>query len=485
MAHKRLMAVFVVAALAAAACGGDDETSTTDAATPTTAAAETTAPADTEPADTEPAADTTAPADTAADTTAPATDESAFVVDTEACEDPDAANAVIEGDIKIGTSIPLTGGPAALFAPFADGFQAYFDYINATEGGVNGQTLVPIVKDDQYTADITKTNVDSLVFDDEVALLSGIIGSPNNAAIQADMNALCVPQLWAATGAPSWGAVDVYPWTTGLLVPYAVESRVFLEYATGENPDVATAALFYVNNEFGQAYAEAFKAQVEEFGIELVAEETIDVTDSGAPSGQLTNIAAANPDIVLAVPLGAQCIAFMTELGNVKAANPDFAPAVYQTATCANQLFFGAAGAGGDGVLTSSNLVDVANPENASLPAVSTYLEAFTSVNADANPAGIAVAGWLAGEMTVATLKKAAEDCPEGITRACIINAARNIDFTPSLFREGLSAVMNAGDGFIAEGTQIISWDAANQVFVDQGDVIDVEGTTGVYTPAS
>ena len=203
MAHKRLMAVFVVAALAAAACGGDDETSTTDAATPTTAAAETTAPADTEPADTEPAADTTAPADTAADTTAPATDESAFVVDTEACEDPDAANAVIEGDIKIGTSIPLTGGPAALFAPFADGFQAYFDYINATEGGVNGQTLVPIVKDDQYTADITKTNVDSLVFDDEVALLSGIIGSPNNAAIQADMNALCVPQLWAATGAPS------------------------------------------------------------------------------------------------------------------------------------------------------------------------------------------------------------------------------------------------------------------------------------------
>jgi branched-chain amino acid transport system substrate-binding protein len=343
---------------------------------------------------------------------------------------------------------------------------------------------VPIIKDDQYTADITKTNVDSLVFDDEVALISGIIGTPNNAAVQADMNALCVPQLWAATGAPAWGAVNDFPWTTGLLVPYAVETRVFLEYATANLPEVATAALFFVNNEFGQAYADAFKEQAAEYGIEIVAEETIDVADSGAPSAQLTNIVAAAPDIVLAVPLGAQCIAFMGELGNVKAANPDFNPAVYQTATCANPIFFGAPGQGADGVLTSSNLLDVSNPANAEIPEVATYLEAFTSVKPDGNPAGIAVAGWLAAEMTVATLKAAAAACPDGITRACIINAARTIDYTPSLFRDGLSAVMNTEDGYVAEGTQIIEWDFEAATFIDLGEVINVEGTTGVYTPA-
>jgi 2,3,4,5-tetrahydropyridine-2-carboxylate N-succinyltransferase len=38
----------------------------------------------------------------------------------------------------------------------------------------------------------------------------------------------------------------------------------------------------------------------------------------------MTNLAEANPDTILAVPLGAQCIAFMTELGNAQAANPDF-----------------------------------------------------------------------------------------------------------------------------------------------------------------
>ena len=56
-------------------------------------------------------------------------------------------------------------------------------------------------------------------------MLSGIIGSPNNLAIQADMNAQCIPQLWASTGAPDWGNIEEYPWTTGLLVPYAIESR--------------------------------------------------------------------------------------------------------------------------------------------------------------------------------------------------------------------------------------------------------------------
>jgi branched-chain amino acid transport system substrate-binding protein len=484
MAHKRWLSVIVGAALIAASCGGDDDGASTTAsggeATTTAAASETTVgDSVTEETTTDTATDTSVD-----DTAVEEPSGAAFAVNTDDCEDPDAANAVIEGDIKIGTSIPLSGGPAALFAPFGQGYQAFFDYINETEGGVNGQTLVPIIKDDQYTADLTKTAVDELIFEDEVALVSGVIGSPNNAAIQADLNAQCIPQLWASTGAPGWGAVDVYPWTTGLLVPYAVETRAFLEFVKSENPDAATAGLLYVNNEFGQAYADAFKAQVSEYGIEIVSEQTIDVADGGAPSGQLNSIAAENPDMVMAIPLGAQCIAFLGELGNVKAANADFDPLVYQTATCANPLFFTGPSAAADGVYTSTNLIDVNNPANADVPAVKTYIEAFSSAAPDANPGGIAVAGWLAGEMTYATLVAALETCPDGLTRACIINAARNIDYTPTLFREGLSAQMDAGDGYIAEGTQIIAWSDAGQVFVDVGEVINVEDVMGVYTPA-
>ena len=95
-----------------------------------------------------------------------------------------------------------------------------------------------------------------------------------------------------------------------------------------------------------------------------MAEESIEAADSGAPSAQMTNIVAAAPDAILAVPLGAQCIAFMTELGNAKAANPDFTPDMYQTATCANKIFFGAVANGGaTACLHVENLKDVNNPD--------------------------------------------------------------------------------------------------------------------------
>ena len=62
--------------------------------------------------------------------------------------------------------------------------------------------------------------------------------------------------------------------------------------------------MLQADDKFGQAYAEAFKEAAAEVGIEIVAEETIDTADSGAPSGQMTNLAEANPDTILAVPLG-------------------------------------------------------------------------------------------------------------------------------------------------------------------------------------
>jgi ABC-type branched-subunit amino acid transport system substrate-binding protein len=196
----------------------------------------------------------------------------------------------------------------------------------------------------------------------------------------------------------------------------------------------------------------------------------------------MTNLVAADPDVILAVPLGAQCIAFMTELGNAQAANPDFDPLVYQTATCANPVFFGAVSNGGnDGVYTSSNLIDVNNAANLENPAVVEYLEAFASTGSDADPGGIAVAGWLAMEVAVKAIQDAAD--AGNLSREGIINAARNIDYKPGLLREGLNFQMDATDGYIAEGTQIQYWDAANSVFLDVGEVLDFEDFLGVYNP--
>ena len=264
-------------------------------------------------------------------------------------------------------------------------------------------------------------------------------------------------------------------------MPYAIESNVWAEQAAADG--ATTAGLFYVNNEFGQAYAEAFEEAAAENGIEIVATETIEPTDSGAPSGQVTNLVAADPDTILAVPLGAQCIAFMTELGNQQAANPDFDATVYQTATCANPVFFGAVTNGGsDGVFTSNNLKDINDPAVAeSDQGVIDYLEAFAATGSEADPGGIAAAGWESMEVAVKAIQEAAD--AGNLSREGIINAARNVNYSSPLLLDELTYVMNADDGFLAEGTQLRVWSDADQLFIVQGDPIELNGTLGRLHP--
>ena len=73
------------------------------------------------------------------------------------------------------------------------------------------------------------------------------------------LNEECVPQLEALTGSPAWGEAADYPWTTGALLPYNVETQMYVEDIVKEFPDGATAALFYTNNDFGQVYSDAFE----------------------------------------------------------------------------------------------------------------------------------------------------------------------------------------------------------------------------------
>jgi len=486
MKSRKIAALAVTAALALAACGGDDDddtSSATDAPAPTTGeapAATTAAPATTDgeaPATTDGEAPATTDGEAPATTAAPAGAE--FAVDVSVCDDPGAATAAIEGPITIGTSYPQSGGPAVLFQPAGDGFQAYIDYYNEANGGINGQTIEVIAKDDQYAADQTKNNVDELVFDDEVNLLSGIIGTANNAAVQADLNAMCIPQLWALTGSTMWGAVDQYPFTSGVLVPYAIEVEAFLTYL--QEQGASRLGLIYVNNDFGQEYKDAVDARAGEYGVEVVVEETIDAADSGAPTAQVSNLVAADVDAILAVPLGAQCIAFMSEIGNAQAANADFDPFIYQTGVCASTVFFGAVSNGGnDGVLTTTQFKDVANPEvAASDEDVITYLEAFAASGSAADPSGLAAAGWVTAEATVHVLEEAA--ATGVLSRESIANAARNVDWKPSLLREGLSFRMDATDGYAAEGAQLVAWDVAVGSFVDVGEVQSFDGLLGVF----
>lgn len=456
----RLVAAFTVGALLVAACSDDKKTDSTTASTTADSAVDTTT-GDTPP-------DTTG--DTAADTTEPAA-PSGWAVNTDDCIDPAAAEAPIEGTIKIGSVMPLTGESSAdeAFAPVKDGWLAYMDFAN--ENGILGDLKIEAsVEDDQYSKDLTPGAV-SKELDAGVQVFSGIIGSPNNLAVRETLNQECVPQLSSLTGSPAWGEVADFPWTTGELVPYGTESKIYATQIAQQYPEGATVALFYLNSEFGQVYADAFKELAPDYGLDIVDEQTIEAGDNARPVAQITSIADKAPDVIMAVPLGVGCVTFLGELADKKAQTPGWTPATFITNTCASSLILAGAGATADGIYTSGNLIDVTDPANAAIPAVKDYVDFMTAAGKEAIIT-TATAGWVTAEVTVAIIKQA-QASPEGLSRASIINAARNFTYTPSLARDGVVFKSNGEeDPFLAESLQVLQYNFATATFSNIGDLI-------------
>lgn len=456
----RMLAAFTAGALMIAACSDDStESDSTSAVTTGDTTAVTTG---------ETTGETTVD-ETVVETTEPAA--AGWAVNTDDCIDPDAANELIEGTINIASVMPLTGDTSAdeAFAPVKDGWLAYMDYANE-QGLLGDVTINATVEDDQYSKDLTPGAV-SAAIDNGAHVFSAIIGTPQNLAVRDTLNEECIPQLNNMTGAPDWGQVAEYPWTSGQLVPYGTESKVYAKQISELYPDGATVALFYVNSEFGQVYADAFKELADEYGLEIVDEQTIEATDATPPASQITSIADKAPDVIMAVPLGIGCVTFLGALAEKKAQSAGWAPATFITNTCASSLILGAAGAAADGIYTSNNLTDITDPANAAIPSVKTYVDYMASIG-KSDIASTASAGWSVAETTVAIIMQA-QASPEGLTRASIINAARNFTFTPSLARDGVVFTsMGEEDPFLAETLQVLQYDADAKTFTNIGDLI-------------
>jgi ABC-type branched-subunit amino acid transport system substrate-binding protein len=457
----RAGALLAAGALLVAACSSSG--SKTGAATTVGGSTTTAAPNTTQGGATTTGASTSAPASTTPAATT-------WAVNTKDCVDPAAADKAITGTLHLGSVMPLTGGIAsAAFAPVKAGFEAYIDYANKQK--MLGDVKIDVnIQDDQYNKDKTPGAVSKLI-DAGTDVVSGIIGTPDNLAVRQVLNDSCIPQLNALTGSPHWGEVKDFPWTMGILVPYDIESKIYAKQLSVMYPKGAKVALFYINTEFGTAYADAFKALAKQYNLDIVATETIEGEDATPPKSQVTNIAAKKPDVVMAVPLGAGCITFLNALAAAKAQTAGWNPATFITNTCASSLILGAAGADANGLYTSAATLDIGNPANATVPNVKQYLDIMKAAK-HADVATTAAAGWATAEATVAMLMQA-QKSPAGLTRASIIDAARNFTYTPMLARPGVVLHTNGeSDPFLAQSLQVIQYDAAKKIFTDVGKLI-------------
>lgn len=378
-------------------------------------------------------------------------------VDTSICPDPDAATEPIKGPIKIGSIMPLSGGPAAAWSPVAEGLKLHIEHANE-EGLVKGGHEIELtIGDDQYNKDQTPRVVDKLLHDGGVDFFAGILGTPNNLAVRDTLNEECVPQLLAFTGSPDWGDVENYPWTTGSFPTYTTETSVYLKHIKANFPDAAELGVFTANNELGKVYADAVTDGAGEFDLKVVEAQTIEATDANPPVAQVASIAAKKPDVIIAAPIGGQCAGFLRELANAKAATPGWRPEVFMTMNCASPVFLETVSGGkGRGVYTGAFNKFVLDPAHEKDPGVRAFNETLTEAKFKGDRA-FAASGWSLGEWIVAVVNQAAESGT--VSRASIMEAARSADFTWSIARDKVRFAMDGTkDPYPIESMQVVRW---------------------------
>ncbi|MGY4419376.1 branched-chain amino acid transport system substrate-binding protein [Bradyrhizobium sp. JR6.1] len=167
---------------------------------------------------------------------------------------------VTDTEIRIGNLMPYSG-TLEIFGQIGKAEAAYFDMINE-RGGINGRKIRFMSYDDLSDVSNAMDLTRILVETDNVLLMFGSFGTPENLAVRKYLNERQVPQLFVASGDQDLSEPSVYPWTMGWQPSYREEGRIYANYIQAFYPGKKIVAL-WENDQFGR---ELFKGLVQGLG---------------------------------------------------------------------------------------------------------------------------------------------------------------------------------------------------------------------------
>lgn len=380
--------------------------------------------------------------------------------------------------ITIGSTGALTGTLAS-FGELTEGIEAYFDYVN-DNGGIDGRTLELVAKDDGYLIDRTITAVEELLSTERPFAIT-TNGSPHTIAVYDTLNQNCVPQPLVNSAHPARSDPENHPFTTGLGQTRVTEAILWGEWIRTTLSDrlpVKVAALV-MDNELGLVYQQALEDwMVENPGVisELQALPHFFAADT--ITAEMATIAAADPDVFITMTAGQPCLLAMQDAAENGLAESDVA--LIATSNCTStESYMIPAGAAADGWYTiGGGLKDADRPgyeDDAYLSFVRDELDkAGFDPTVGLYRAGFALFGWT----HVEALRIAAE-LDGGLTRSNLVLATRALDLDHPLVADGIEFSVNGSeDAHFIEGGQVFNYDANTQEWVEEGTILDANGST-------
>ena len=205
---------------------------------------------------------------------------------------------VTDTEIVLGVDAPLAGVSGAVFSQIPKATEAYFKYINDTQGGVCGRKIVYTMEDNQNDPAFGLEAVRKLVERDKVFAIVGSLGDDPHAASWGYLNENEVPDLLVSAVAERFGTDPKgHPWTFQM-IPSAVTEGIFYGQYTSENLPGAKVGVLYENGPAGHDGLKGLKQGIDSAKNQIVSEQAFELTALSIRS-EVTNLKEAGAEVVV------------------------------------------------------------------------------------------------------------------------------------------------------------------------------------------
>ncbi len=200
--------------------------------------------------------------------------------------------------IKIGQPVGITGAVAGSVKEATNGAKLYFDAINA-RGGIHGQSIQLISKDDKFDPALTVVAARQLIDEGAIALFLNR-GTPHTQAILPLLSKARVPLIAPSTGAMIMHS-PVHPWLFNVRATYQREAQRLVSHLSLIGID--RIAIVQVNDSFGEDAAIGAMKGLKSVDKQPVAFEKYDRSKPDF-TAIMPKIIAADPQAVIFIGSG-------------------------------------------------------------------------------------------------------------------------------------------------------------------------------------
>lgn len=219
-------------------------------------------------------------------------------------------SCLARADIVIGQSAPLSGTLAATGKDMVLGVKLYLDTVNA-QGGVNGQKLRHVVKDDAYKTEETIKLTKELIEKDKAVALIGYAGTGNISELlkQGVLAAGNVPLIAPYTGGEPLRK-PYNPYIFHIRAGYADETAKMVDQFVSSG--LTKIGVFYQNDAFGLAGLAGVEQALQKYKLEPVAKGGYE-KGSEDVSAAVDTLRKASPQAIIMIAVMRPAAAFVRD----------------------------------------------------------------------------------------------------------------------------------------------------------------------------